>query len=109
MVKITLSGNMELLECYISPELSEFKDIPLLQDSSARPTIMLRKKSKRQFKTNSPVLWGDQECHWVITRAIFREQRFKYHALTGSKHPTQHATPGTEDRSLQKGYSHESN
>jgi len=32
MVKITLSGTMELLECYISPELSEFKDIPLLQD-----------------------------------------------------------------------------
>lgn len=32
MVKITLSGNMELLECTISPELAEFKDIPLLQD-----------------------------------------------------------------------------
>lgn len=32
MVKITLSGNMEMLECEISPELSEFKDIPLLQD-----------------------------------------------------------------------------
>jgi hypothetical protein len=32
MVKVTLSGSMELLECYISPELSEFKDIPLLQD-----------------------------------------------------------------------------
>jgi len=32
MVKITLSGYMELLECVISPELAEFKDIPLLQD-----------------------------------------------------------------------------
>ena len=32
MVKITLSGNMELLECLISPELSDLKDIPLLQD-----------------------------------------------------------------------------
>jgi len=32
MVKITLSGNMELLECLISVELSDLKDIPLLQD-----------------------------------------------------------------------------
>jgi len=32
MVKITLSGNMDLIDCYISPEMSEFKDIPLLQD-----------------------------------------------------------------------------
>ncbi len=32
MVKITLSGNMELLECVISPELADFKDIPLVQD-----------------------------------------------------------------------------
>jgi len=32
MVKITLSGNMELLECLISVELSDLEDIPLLQD-----------------------------------------------------------------------------
>ncbi|MEN6382893.1 MAG: YbaB/EbfC family nucleoid-associated protein [Rectinema sp.] len=32
MVKITLSGNMDLLECLISVELSDLKDIPLLQD-----------------------------------------------------------------------------
>ena len=32
MVKITLSGNMELLECLISVELSDLKDIALLQD-----------------------------------------------------------------------------
>ncbi len=32
MVKITLSGNMELIECVISPELADFKDIPLVQD-----------------------------------------------------------------------------
>jgi len=32
MVKITLSGTMEMLECAISPELADFHDIGLLQD-----------------------------------------------------------------------------
>jgi len=32
MVKITLTGAMDMVECIISPELAEFKDIGLLQD-----------------------------------------------------------------------------
>ncbi len=32
MVKITLTGAMEMVECIVSPELAEFKDIGLLQD-----------------------------------------------------------------------------